>query len=104
MISYNEAVVFNHYLDQSLKNKTRKKRQVESAKWCDIHPEMKLRMSQGVTIFIKNRTWFARIWSYVNDMQIYSLAGTQDSGLRQNLFNMNIYSIAIHQVYTSMSI
>ena len=29
---------------------------------------------------------------------------TQDSGLRQNLFNMNIYSIAIHQVYTSMSI
>ena len=29
---------------------------------------------------------------------------TQDSGLRQNLFNMNIYSITIHQVYTSMSI
>ena len=29
---------------------------------------------------------------------------SQDSGLRQNLFNMNIYSIAIHQVYTSMSI
>ena len=28
----------------------------------------------------------------------------KDSGLRQNLFNMNIYSIAIHQVYTSMSI
>ena len=29
---------------------------------------------------------------------------TQDSGLRQTFFNMNIYSIAIHQVYTSMSI
>ena len=28
----------------------------------------------------------------------------KDSGLRQNLFNMNIYSITIHQVYTSMSI
>ena len=48
------------------------------------------------------------IWHSMSPMwcpcNVYSFFRTQDSGLRQNLFNMNIYSIAIHQVYTSMSI
>ena len=44
MIGYNEAVVFDWYLDQSLKNKTWKKRQIAATEY-DIHPEMKLTMS-----------------------------------------------------------
>ncbi|MES9881331.1 MAG: hypothetical protein ABW185_10665 [Sedimenticola sp.] len=45
MIGYDEGrLVFDRYLDQSLKNKTRQKRAVTSTEF-DIHPEMKLTMS-----------------------------------------------------------
>jgi len=38
-------VVFDHYLDQSLKNQTRKKEQANTSTEFEIHPEMKLTMS-----------------------------------------------------------
>ena len=38
------------------------------------------------------------------DLWKQPFSAVRDSGLRQNLFNMNIYSIATRQVYTSMSI
>ena len=53
MIGHNEVVVFDRYLDQSLKNKTGKKRQITSTEY-DIHPEC---VTQGVAVFIKNQTW-----------------------------------------------
>ena len=45
LVGYNEGrIVFDSYLDQSLKNKTREKRSVTSVEF-EIHPEMKLTMS-----------------------------------------------------------
>ena len=45
MTGYNEGrIVFDRYMDQSLKNKTRQKRATSSVEY-EIHPEMKLTMS-----------------------------------------------------------
>ena len=45
MAGYDEGrVVFDRYMDQSLKNKTRQKRATTSVEY-EIHPEMKLTMS-----------------------------------------------------------
>ena len=39
-----DRIIFDHYLDQSLKNRTRQKRAVTSTEY-EIHPEMKLSIS-----------------------------------------------------------
>ena len=76
MIGYNGVVVFDHYLDQSLKKKEKDSEEeagniywIWHSSWNETE-----NISQGVAILIKKKTWFSRIWSYVTDMQIYYLA------------------------------
>ena len=69
IIGCNEMVVFDHYLDQSLKNKSRKKRHITSTEY-DIILKWSWQCLSRSCYLHQNQTWFAWIWSPVTDMRL----------------------------------
>jgi hypothetical protein len=114
MLGYKEGhVVFDRYIDESLKNKTRQKRAVTSTEF-DVHPEMKLTMSLK-ELLSSSRTkrsltcMFAHgLLKYFSSNKAFKLVVVYDNKIKGDDFeeahsHEEADTLILHQVLASVS-